>query len=111
MAKSIPDENQSAKAENVCIAPENLSALIDGEYELTPKESAAKYVRLSLNRFKLSQTPLGKLWTLNVRNDFPSVWSWGFAKNSGGKNGRKRQIIAISGRGPHGLPPCLCSSG
>ena len=39
MAKSIPDENQSAKAENVCIAPENLSALIDGEYELTPKES------------------------------------------------------------------------
>lgn len=39
MAKSIPDENQSAKAENVCIAPENLSALIDGEYELTPEES------------------------------------------------------------------------
>ena len=35
MAKSIPDENQSAKAENVCIAPENLSALIDSEYELT----------------------------------------------------------------------------
>ncbi len=38
MAKSIPDEDLSVKAENVCIAPENLSALIDGEYELTPEE-------------------------------------------------------------------------
>ena len=38
MTKSMPDGNQSAEAVHACIEPENLSAWIDGEYELTPAE-------------------------------------------------------------------------
>ena len=38
MSKSTPEENRSAETVRACIAPENLSAWIDGEYELTPEE-------------------------------------------------------------------------
>ena len=111
MAKSIPDENQSAKAENVCIAPENLSALIDGEYELTPKESEhlkhCKICSALLKSFQAVADAVGK--TLDF--ECPERLSERLVLGVREKLGRKRQIIAISGRGPHGLPPCLCSSG
>lgn len=38
MAKNMPEEDRAAGTACDCIAPENLSAWIDGEYELTPAE-------------------------------------------------------------------------